>query len=283
MTRTCRWWKALGGAALLGVGQLACAQSPDVSVTVHGIHFAGQLTYRYQVVNNSASAIGGVDLGVLEPNKDLPASPWDADPTFTAVPSPAPASRCKPFRGMACYVAVYQFDYMPAPRSTVQMRADTAILPAHTSSSVAEISVPAPEPGYLTGTASIRFVDNLSNGSDGNPIVELQKPFTKLDTAAPTLSGGATTTKKGTMLAVSVGITVADNLDPNPALVLVSVTSNQQIVVGDVSAVLGADTRSLQVKPYAGRVYYLTYAATDGSDNTATTLITVSASRAPRN
>ena len=255
----------------------AAPQSPDVQIAAHGIHFGGQLIYRYQVINNSASNINAVQLGVSEPLKDLPGAPWDSNPSLTDVPSAVPTSQCKPFQGMLCNVAVYQFDYMLAPRSVIQMGADIGFIAARSTSSVAEVVVPQAQPGYLTGTGTVWFANNFLTDSSGRAIVDVQVPFTKTDTLPPTLSGTASTTKKGHMLSVAVTLTVADNLDPTPAVVLASVTSNQVLDAGDVIAAINTDARTLLVKRHPGRLYYLTYRATDGSENVGSAVITVSA------
>jgi hypothetical protein len=168
---------------------------------------------------------------------------------------------------------------MDEPRSIVFMLPDPAGIAARSMTSLAEIHVPRAQPGYLAGWGSVRRIDNIPQDSKGDWMVQSEMPFTRIDTAPPTITGSATTSRRGAMLAVTVTLAVADNLDPSPAVVLASVTSNQPLAAGDVVGTTNADTRMLLLKPAPGRVYSLTYRAVDGSENIGSTVIPVPASR----
>ena len=78
------------------------------------------------------------------------------------------------------------------------------------------------------------------------------------------------------LLSVAAAITATDNYDPMPAIVLESITANQTLKSGDVSgAAFSTDDRSFSLKPVKGRVYTVTYSATDGSGNKSTASATV--------
>lgn len=282
--------KSAGAALAACYFQIAGAQPPDVQILVHGVHFGGQVVYRYQVRNNTAASINRVNLGVDDPGKDLPAMPWKENSALGEVPVEVPAAQCKPLQGMRCLVAVYQFDYMTEARALVFMKgAESGQIPPPpvfsgveliqpgALSSFAELVVPQRASGYLTASGSVGFLDNLPKDSLGQPIVTMQIPFTRIDTAPPSITGAADVSRAGGMLDVRVNLAVADNMDPTPAVVLVSVTSNEPLRANDVRAQVGTDARSLQLKRNRGRVYYLTYRATDGSENSASTVITVPA------
>lgn len=276
---------AIAAASHLNVAR---AQTPDVQIFVHGIHFGGQVVYRYQVRNNTGATINRINLGVDDEGKDLPASPWKNNAALGEVPAEVPASQCKPFTGMRCLVAVYQFDYMTEPRALVSMRGmeasqtpPPAVFSRHelirpgATSSFAELVVPQRASGYLTASGGVGFLDNPPKDSAGKPIVTAQVPFTRIDMAPPGIVGSAEISRAGGMLDVRVNLSVSDNFDPAPEVVLVSITANEPLRANDVRAEVGTDSRVLQLKRNKGRVYYLTYRATDGSDNSASTVISV--------
>lgn len=265
------------------------AQTPNVQILAYGIHHGGQVIYRYQVRNNTASPISAVSLGVPTPGKELPGLPWSDDKTLTETPSEVSASKCKPFNQMACLVGVFQYDYMETPKTVIRMHgrelvqvpppavfAKTEHIAPNTTSSTAEILVPVRDRGYLNASGTVRFFSNFPKDAAGRPIVELELPFTKADLAAPVITGSASAVKRGGMLDVSVNLRVVDNLDPTPAVTLLSVTANEPLHPRDVEAALHTDARTLSLKRNKGRIYYLTYRATDGSENSSTSVIAVS-------
>lgn len=288
MTQNNKGGKWLTTIAVAAVCQSVTAQSPDIQIHVHGVHFGGQVVYKYQIRNNSSSSIDAVTLGVPSPGKELPAFPWSANRSLSDVPSEVPLSQCKPLNNMSCSVGTIQFDYMSSPKAVIQMQGlelTQTPLPAqflkaelirpHTTSSFAEVYVSRPEPGYLSASGAVRLFDNHPKDSTGRPIIEFEVPFTKIDTAPPLITGSATATKHGGMLDVRVTLQVSDNFDSSPSVVLTSVRANEPLHPRDVVASIATDARFLQLKRSKGRLYYLTYSATDGSENRSTVVITV--------
>jgi hypothetical protein len=252
--------------------------TPGVAISVHGVHHGGQIVYRYQVTNHSQSPIDAVTLGSTSTGKELPGLPWTSVDGLSDSPTPVPASTCKPFQGMTCSAALFQFDDMAAPKAVVQMEGTGSgaelILPG-ASSSVAEIYSPKGDPGYLAAGASVRFFGNFPKDAQGKAIIEADVPLTKLDRTAPVVGGTAKVRKDGGMLAVTVALQVFDNLDPSHAVVLEAVTANEALRPKDVVAAIHADTRTLQLRRSRGRVYYLKYKATDASENSGSVVIAV--------
>ena len=88
---------------------------------------------------------------------------------------------------------------------------------------------------------------------------------------------------------VSAILSVHDDQDPNPAVKLVSITCNEPLEPGDVAATFGADSRTFSVRSTrlgqdkTGRIYTITYSATDASGNTATATATVTVPHDQRN
>jgi len=84
------------------------------------------------------------------------------------------------------------------------------------------------------------------------------------------------------MVAITATITVSDNADPHPSVRLVSITANESIPAGDIAdATFGTDDRQFSVRAdrtgqqKEGRVYTVTYSATDASGNQTSASATV--------
>ena len=54
------------------------------------------MIYRYEVINNSTSAIDAVTLGVPSPGKEIPEVPWTGIAGMSDVPTEVSAAYCKP-------------------------------------------------------------------------------------------------------------------------------------------------------------------------------------------
>lgn len=148
-------------------------------------------------------------------------------------------------------------------------------------------------PGDFTGvSASVAFKDFVSNQLTASGSAPLQI----LDVAPPTLTVTVSPaiilwSPNHELRNIVATITVKDNCDPNPTVTLVSVTSNEPeagfLGNGDKSpdiqgAAVGTDDRAFAVRAErgtggqsTGRVYTITYRATDRSGNTKDAIATV--------
>jgi hypothetical protein len=86
----------------------------------------------------------------------------------------------------------------------------------------------------------------------------------------------------GRLVKVTATVTVKDDVDPAPAVRLESITANEPFPALDVKdALIGTDDRRFQLRDVkvpagtAGRVYTVTYSATDASGNKAVASATV--------
>jgi hypothetical protein len=84
------------------------------------------------------------------------------------------------------------------------------------------------------------------------------------------------------MIPVTATISVSDVCDPNPVVTLESITSNEPLGAGDTqNALFGTDDRSFSLRAdragtsQDGRIYTVTYKATDACGNEATASATV--------
>jgi len=292
----------LGGAFLMTVC-LAPLASADVPIKINawGIHQGGQIVYRYQIENNSASIIDQVSLGIDDVGKELPGPPWSLNPDYFNGPLPLDAAHCKPFYYMDCTIAVFQFDYMKELKSRIRMRGvENNMIPPPkifsgaedirpgTRSSVAEITIPAAyqSSGYLTAFGEVFLLDNNTRNPDGTVVVSAEIPFTQVDVTPPMLSFTLTPATlwppNGKPVPITATITVTDDYDPESEIKLESITASEALADGDIQdAQIGTDDRSFSLVAkragtnLAGRIYTVTYSATDASGNKATASATL--------
>ena len=293
-----------GGAFLMAVC-LASSASAGVPIKINawGIHHGGQIVYRYQIENNSASNIAQVEIGLDSPGKELPGLPWSQNPDYSDIPVQLDAAHCKPFYAMDCSITVFQFDYMPEPKTNIMMRglennlnpppkvfSGAEDIRPGSLSSIAELYIaPAYQsPGYLTAFGKVWLLDNNTKNPDGTIVTSVEIPFTKVDVTPPTLSitlSPATLWPPNDKLVpVTATLTVKDDYDPEPEIKLESITSSEVLAADDIQgAQLGTDDRSFSLAAkragsnMAGRIYTVTYSATDASGNkaTASAIVTV--------
>jgi hypothetical protein len=260
-----------------------------IKINAYAIHSGGQIIYRYQVQNDSASIVDAVLLGIDEVGKELPGLMWSSDTRFSDIPAPLPSTECKPFFAMDCSITVFQWEDMSEFKASIRMEGIEKAAPftganyirPNTLSSVAELSVPVmyQSTGYLTATGKVYLLDSNTRNPNGTVVTSVDVPFTKVDTTPPvfsyTLNPAATTAiQRGQMVPINALISVTDDYDPAPEIKLESITSNETLGAADVQgASLGTDDRNFSVLATSylpvGRVYVITYSATDASGNTA--------------
>lgn len=157
-----------------------------------------------------------------------------------------------------------------------------------------QYSVPADAcPMDLVSTAQVEYQDLA-----GEEFAKTAKAVTKvLDIVPPKLTLALSQTRlwppDHKLITINASISVTDNCDPNPRVRLVSVTSNEPdngLGDGDTAndvqgAALGTDDRTFQLRAErsgrgTGRVYTVTYEASDASGNTTTQQQTVTVPQA---
>jgi uncharacterized repeat protein (TIGR01451 family) len=182
-----------------------------------------------------------------------------------------------------------------APDGTTQREDVGAIVVGDTQTRTGSFTVPDDAcPGDFTGAgASVAFSDIASNAMTATKSV----PLEILDVAPPTLSvivsPDSLWPPNHKFVPITAKITAEDNCDPDPAITLVSITSNEPeedfIGEGDkapdiADADFGTDDREFSLRsergtnyPSLGRVYTIVYRATDvhGNAGEATATVTV--------
>ena len=277
-----RYYLPLIAFLQIAFNQTALAQ-PPVVVKTYGQHVGGNIVYQQQVTNSGRRevmtiAIGedtdyqGSSLPETKAEGELEALPLGSDMFNTAV---NPASISGPIGWSGKIIQIndgglfFNWRRPPYPQSP--------LLPGQTLRF--SITVPKYDEAYLTGHFSAGF-------GDGNNPWAYNGVMEKLDVTPPTLSVTLSPTTlwrpNDKLVPVTATITVKDDYDPEPEIKLESITASETLATGDIQdAKLGTDDRqfSLAAKRagnnMAGRIYTVTYSATDASGNKATASATV--------
>lgn len=261
----------------------ALAQQPPVVVKTYGQHIGGNIVYQHQVTNNGSRNVVSLSIGLETDYQgsslpyniasgELDAFPVGSDMIDTEI---NPASISGPTGWTAEIIQItdgglfFKWRRPPSPQFSLQ--------PGQTLRF--SITVPKYDEAYLTGHFSAGFADG-KNPWAYNGVME------KLDTTPPTLtvslSPNTLWPPNDKLVPITASVMVKDDYDPEPEIKLESITASETLAAGDVqNAQLGTDDRqfSLAAKRagtnQAGRIYTVTYSATDASGNKATASATV--------
>lgn len=272
--------------ALLLCASPIWAEDPPFRVKAYGVHEGGNVVYHYRVINNDTSPPNSpqavetsrIEIGIVglrsEDEPQLVVEPvLDAGkPRITA-----PSGWQGVLGGMEDHprhTIVWKTTTVPPEQPALD---PLALMPGQTLSGLS-VTVPRIDTAYVSSNFFI--ITSLSQRISG--MIERE------DTTAPTLRVSASPdrlrAKTGALVPVRVTITVQDDFDPAPEVRLESITANEPLAAGDVvGAELGTDDREFQLrdvkvpKGSTGRIYTITYSATDGSGNKAMASTTVSA------
>lgn len=267
-----------------GFNNAALAQQPPVVVKTYGQHIGGNIVYQHQVTNNGSRNVVGIAIG-LDTNQISPNLPYDRLQGELNFVMPVGSEMCNPeinpalisgptgwtaqiiqIEHTGCYL---QWESPGYPQPSIQ--------PGQTMRF--SVTVPTFFQAYLTGHFSAGYAD----GKDPwyyNGVME------KLDTIPPSLtvslSPNTLWPPNDKLVSVTAAITVKDDYDPAPEIKLESITASETLATNDIQgAQFGTDDRqfSLAAKRagtnQAGRIYTVTYSATDASGNRATASATV--------
>jgi len=272
---------SLASLAFATVG-IAIAQ-PPVNVGVYAEHRGGKVVYHYRVANNSQDNIAAVWIGHDTKNDgdnynniwellELP-SGWDFK---TGIP---PASATSP-QGWRVFAIVPEESEVLGIAWSVIDKYSPRLLPSQTFTGMS-VTLDKADVNYITGHAFIRFPDKRQKPTS------LTVPLERLDIIPPTLSVTLNPAThwppNGKLMPINAAITVNDDYDLEPEIKLESITSSEPLADGDIQdAQFGTDDRSFSLTAkragnnQAGRIYTVTYSATDASGNKATATATVS-------
>jgi hypothetical protein len=243
---------------------------PLAVVGVYARHSGGKIVYHYRVTNYSQANIIGVTIGHDEQNDgnpnndvnelhDLP-SGWNAKLGIPSTSSNSPT-------GWRVSVIAPEDNVAHALAWGVMNDHSPQIRTGQTMNRMS-VSLDNPDNSYLSCHALVTF-------SDGEPI-NLTVPVDQLDVTPPSLivilSPDTLVSQSNKLVAIKAKFILRDDYDRMPEIKLESITANEFLEPNDIrDASYGLDDRYFKLlaasKSMGGRIYTVTYSATDASGN----------------
>lgn len=258
----------------------AAFAQPAVQVKVTEQVSGSQTLYSYRIVNNSTQPVVAVHIGFdyLHGVAELPVAPtgWTFDGGLPATSAMAPTG------WQALVVTTEESPFFEVHWSNEG--APSGDVAPGTSRAGFRVLLPRAVPAYATAHFDVilgdsTHVSELIVPDDAPPPVEDETP----PTLSVTLTPDQLWSPDHTMASIQAFVTADDDQDPNPVVRLVSITCNEPIdpAVDITGAGYGTDDRQFSVRAERagqnklGRIYTVTYSATDAAGNTATATATV--------
>ncbi len=257
---------------------IARADNTQPAVGVYALHTGGKISYHYRVINNSQQNITAVAIGRNNRNDkdpsndtneliDLPAG-WNPK---LGIPS---TSANSPTGWRVSLIAPEENETHSIAWEVINERSPRLL--AGQSVNKMSISLDKADNNYMTGHALITY-------AEGEP-VNLTVPIERLDRTPPeltvNLSPYTIMSQGNKFVAIHATFTIKDDYDRMPEIRLESITANEPMDASDIRDVsIGLDDRYFKFravsKTPAGRIYTVTYSATDASGNQAIASSTV--------
>ena len=263
-------------------GGIAWADN-QAAVGVYAQHAGGKIIYHYRVTNNSAQNITAVVIGRNNQNDGNPDNDVNELVELPAglnsklgIPS---TSATSPTGWRVSVIAPEENQTHAITWEPLNDRSPK--LGAGQTASKMSIAVDKADNHYLSSHALITF-------ADGNP-VNITVPLERLDNTPPSLtvilSPDKLTSQNSKLVAINTSFLIRDDYDRMPEIKLESITANEPLSANDIrDASFGLDDRYFKFlaesKNMAGRIYTVTYSATDGSGNQALASATVTVAAA---
>ena len=293
-------------AGIVGTVHAQTAPSATgIRVLVYGIHYGGNLVYNYKVINNGDTPFQYFTIGSEFYSTDSSEYPqltrlplgWsygETGETGTAILL-APASTGQPAYWTSRVFGQQETDnyYLNWHATRGHGNVSNIIRPGQTLAGFSvtvplvdnRLSLPmvtgqplftVPDEMYIKGG----FKVGLVSGKDVWGTLERE------DTTPPSLTVSLSPSTlwppNEKLVPITATITVKDDYDSAPEIQLISITANEVLDINDAKDVQpGTDDRQFQLKAkragtnLAGRIYTVTYSATDGSGNKNTASATV--------
>lgn len=281
------------------------APAAGIRVLVYGIHYGGNIVYNFKVINNSDAPFNYFTIGSYFDSADdseypqltrLPLGWIEGEEGETGAPiflSPGSTNQPSCWKprvfGQQEHDRYYLNWWCDGPRDhdiqpgqslegfsvTVPLEDKNLSLPAVTGQPV----FTGPDPMYVKGGFKVHY------GIEKNSL-QVWGTLERVDTTPPSLTVSVSPSTlwppNGKLVPITATITVKDDYDPAPEIKLESVTANEALDISDASDVQpGTDDRSFSLAAkragtnQAGRIYTVTYSATDGSGNKSIASATV--------
>lgn len=299
--------------ALLSGVNLAAARGP-VAVRAYGLHAGDNIEYRYQVANlTRARGVTSVSIGNRGRQGDNPATVTNEQPELSVYPTDSywgPPSEFGDQRGTSVRLGgIFEsplgwepgiLNYEETHKFSIDWELDAqsriGVLPGQILKFGVTIPARSPDlfhPGgvnvgdsaYLQGHFTVAF-DYSKSTEEGPSSWSYTGQIERLDTTPPTVSVGVSPATlrppNNKTVPITVAITVKDNYDPKPEIKLESITANEPLGKDDIlGAAFSTDDRSFSLMATragtsaSGRIYTITYSATDASGNRSMATATV--------
>lgn len=282
------------------------APATGIQVLVYGIHYGGNLVYHYKVINNGDTPFNNFTIGSYFDSED------DSEyPQLTRLPlgwkygeegetgpeiiiaqgsTSQPAYWTSQVFGQQDTGNFYLEWAVPRGSGSNDIHPGQALAGFSVTVPLVDgkLSLPAvtgrpvftgPDEMYYKGGFKVGY------GSE-KKFLQIWGTLEPLDTTPPSLTVSVSPSTlwppNDKLVPVIVTITVSDDYDPQPEIKLESIIANEALNSSDAKDVEpGTDDRSFSLAAkragsnMAGRIYTITYSATDGSGNKATASATV--------
>jgi hypothetical protein len=253
-------------------GGLSIADTlPTVNVGVYAQHSAGKIVYHYRVINNTQQTIAAIAIGRNKQNDGNPShdvyelhelpSGWNEKFGIPAANSNSPTGWRVSTVTPAEESETHAVSWDPINDKTPRLFSGQTLAKM-------SVALDKADSNYITGHALITF-------SDGGTSY-LTVPIERLDNIPPSLAVNLNPNtillQENKFVAVNATFTAKDDYDRTPEIRLESITANEPLETDDIrDANIGLDDRYLKFratsKSPAGRIYTVTYSATDASGN----------------
>lgn len=292
---------------LVGLVQAqAPAPATGIRVLVYGIHYGGNIVYNYKVINNGDTSFNNFTIGSefdSTENSELPqllrrpigwtyGEKGEVGTEIILAPgSTNQPTNWKPWMygqqdNYLCYLewnaprgpgdvsnAIRPGQTLAGFSVTIPLVDNKLLLPLVTG-----LPVPTgPDEKYLKGNFKVGY-------RSGNKFQEVWGTLEREDITPPTLTVTLSPSilhPNEKLVPIIASISVKDDYDTAPDIKLESITANEILDKDDIKGAQYADIRQFQLKAEhkegnkAGRIYTVTYSATDGSGNKTTASATV--------
>lgn len=270
---------SLASLAYATLGLAIAETTPTVNVGVYALHSGGKIVYHYRAINNTQQTISAVAIGRDNQNDGNPSndvyellelpSGWNEKFGIPAASSNSPTgwhvSTIAPAEESITHAIAWE-----------PMKDNSPRLLAGQTLAKMSVTLDKADSNYLAGHAMVTFAD----GSPAN----LTVPIERLDNTPPSLavnlSPNTILSQDNKLVAINASFTTKDDYDRMPEIKLESIIASEPLEADDIrDANIGLDDRYLKFraasKSPAGRIYTVTYSATDASGNRTTASATV--------
>ena len=270
--------------SLLTWGIVACTASyastpiPPIQITAFGMHYGGQVVYKFQVKNMGTKTINSFLVGdypsetqgkaelSVHPKRDSAKSFWLSSQVAER-PNGWGVRVLYPEESETFSIEFVEGNYFYElwPKATGAVGAPVAAqknngIPPNTTWNNFSVNVPTIDLGFVQGHTTFLYGDDL-----------VTIPIVKGDTVAPTIDLIVNRLNQnvgnGTWAIFDIHASAKDNYDPSPTLDFAPITSNQLFAKGDIVISKNKNAWTVKLKNRPNRTYQMKVTSEDASGN----------------